>query len=413
MAIEKLRNGRYKVRVDYAGRDAGSRRRRVVTVDTYDEALELERSYRRRPADGHRRTVLDAVNHFLLVVGRDLESATFNTYTSTRDTYLAPTWLGAVELDKLERSQLQRFYGEIQDGRHSPVSKPGPKSRRTAQKVHRLVSVAIENVLDEWTTRNPCRDVKRFRGKRSRVRPAVVDDYELGDVSRVLDAAARPRRAGKGPNAKAFDHARSLRELVDLVHFAVVTGARAGELAALRWRDVELRTGTVRITGSITRKIKGAPGPVWIRKGTKNGDPRTLVVGAAVVTMLEDRYRRQSELALVAGVDPDTLDDRAIWSLELELGHTSPAAIGQRWRRAADAAGVELKFHDLRHVSASELSAAGVPTQTATARTGHGARLFHETYGHRRKGSDPIAAAALDESWSQIESARGTRSVSD
>lgn len=409
MAIEKLPNGKFKVRVDYAGRETGSRRRLVRTVDTHEKALELERAMKRRPADAHRRTVYDAVTHYLAIMRTDLAPATVNTYTVTRDTYLADSWLGRLELDRLERGDLQRFYAEIQEGRHSPVSKPGPKSKRTAQKVHRLISVAIENVLGEWTTRNPCRDVRRFKSRRSSSTPSVVDDYELEDVALVLDYATRERPAGKGSSPKAFDSSRQALELSDLVHFAISSGARAGEIAALRWRDVELRTGTVRFHGSVTRKEKGAPGPVLIRKGTKSGRPRTIRVGAPVVTMLEDRYRRQAELCTIAGVDPDTLDDRAIFSLELELDLTSPAALAARWSRVARASGSRLRFHDLRHIAASELSAANVPTQTGAARTGHGARLFHEVYGHRRAGSDDLAATALDRSWEQITRARGDR----
>ena len=66
--------------------------------------------------------------------------------------------------------------------------------------------------------------------------------------------------------------------LAALIMLAALTGARRGELCALKWRDVDLDTGTVRIA----RSILDLPGRVE-EKATKSHQERTIALGEAGV----------------------------------------------------------------------------------------------------------------------------------
>ena len=68
------------------------------------------------------------------------------------------------------------------------------------------------------------------------------------------------------------------------VALAFVTGARRGELAALRWSDIDLDTGTVRIERSLTQVGK------ITEKGTKTNRGRTVAIDARTLALLE-RHR--------------------------------------------------------------------------------------------------------------------------
>jgi integrase len=406
MAIEQQPNGRFKVRVDVGGR--GPDRERIVrVVDTRDEAKALEARYRRGGKGAHRRTVLDAVDHYLETKAAGKAPTYEATMWSTRDTYVAPTWLGKVELDRLDEATLDRFYAEVAAGKHSPARKPGPKSRRTVVKIHGVLSRSLRIAKrNHWITANPCRDLEVEVGTPQA--PSAADDYDLADIARVLDVAARPRPAGKGDKAKAYDHAGYVRELEDLVQAAVATGAREGELAGLRWRDVELLDGSVTFYASVSRNRRGKANG-WHRKpiAANKGGKRAVAIDDECRAMLVARYERQAELAEAAGVDVAGLEECAVFSLELERGYTSPAALSARWRRAADAAGVELKFHDLRHVNASEMTAGGIAVTDATHRTGHASnRMFHDVYSHHRANLADPAVPVLAETWQAITSKR-------
>ncbi len=69
--------------------------------------------------------------------------------------------------------------------------------------------------------------------------------------------------------------------LAALIMLAALTGARRGELCGLRWRDVDLDAGTVRIA----RSILDLPGRVE-EKATKSHQERTIALGEAGVVLL-------------------------------------------------------------------------------------------------------------------------------
>jgi len=68
------------------------------------------------------------------------------------------------------------------------------------------------------------------------------------------------------------------------------------------------------------------------------------------------------------------------------------------WRPAIRAAGVAgLRFHDLRHTSATLSIAAGASTRELMARMGHSSSAAALRYQHVLAGRDAAIAAALDE----------------
>jgi integrase len=354
--------------------------------------------------------VLEAVDRYLeLYATRPNRSTnTYNGWKSKRDVYLATSWLGALELDRLEADDLERFYTGVLDGTWRKGAQP--RALGTVRNLHRLLSASLEKARRpaKWIATNPCRDID-MRDLEGGVptRVSAADDYDLTDVARVLDAARRPRPAGKGPNAKAYDHTAAALELDDLVVVALATGAREGELAGLRWSDVDLLDGQVSFHGSVAQKRRGTDGPAWQRKGTKTGKPRTVAITDSALAALEARYTRQAAQAELAGMPVERLERCAVFSRELEVGYTSPAALGARWRRAADAADVTLRFHDLRHVNASEMQHGGLSVAAATARTGHAsARMFLDTYGHHRRETHDPALPVLEATWQQVREAR-------
>jgi integrase len=67
------------------------------------------------------------------------------------------------------------------------------------------------------------------------------------------------------------------------------------------------------------------------------------------------------------------------------------------WRPATRAVGLEgLRFHDLRHTSATLSIAAGASTRELMARMGHSSSAAALRYQHVMAGRDAAIAAALD-----------------
>lgn len=294
--------------------------------------------------------------------------------------YVRDCWIGGVRLDQLDPDTLETYYAQLLAGTYRPHGRP--LAVRTVQQVARLIRNGLGDVVrQKWVTLDQYVPARVIASEPS---TAVLDDYDLDDVARVLAGADA--------------------DLGDVVQLALATGARRGELAGLRWHDVDLLTGAISIREAITRgRLDGAT--YHVRGETKTRKRRRVVVDAAALSMLNRRYYDQSVRAEAAGIE--TLDDRAVLSRTLERDYTSPERLGAAWRAACKRAGVSLRFHDLRHVNTSELIAAGVPAVNVATRNGWSStKMLHDTYAHARSEIDERATDALASVWRRIETHR-------
>lgn len=137
-----------------------------------------------------------------------------------------------------------------------------------------------------------------------------------------------------------------------LVLMALTTGARRGELLALRWRDVDFARRVLHVVRS------------------KNGDPKVLPLVAAVVEELQRLKGTADELVFPARLDP-----------------SHPMAIEDRWRQALRAASIRaFRFHDLRHSCASMLAANGATLLEIGDLLGHRSVSMTKRYSHLAAG---------------------------
>jgi integrase len=164
-------------------------------------------------------------------------------------------------------------------------------------------------------------------------------------------------------------------QMAAFYHLALDTGARRAELCGLLWQDVDLDIGQVFIVRQLVKP--GAPpmfGP------PKNGEPRTITLTPKTVELLRFHKSQQAKTKLVNRAvyqDFGLVFAKDWWGLRTHgdtLGHPLQSnAIGQReFKRLVAQAGVRsIKFHGLRHTSATLLLQAGVPVHVVQERLGH------------------------------------------
>jgi integrase len=156
--------------------------------------------------------------------------------------------------------------------------------------------------------------------------------------------------------------AESIRPLVAL---ALDTGMRRSELLALTWGDSDLTRGVVTIRRS------------------KNGEPREVPVRARSLKMLEDLRKRR--------VVPMQGPDRVFaW-----IPESFPSCWNDLYHDAVKAAELpHLRFHDLRHLAAVNLTRAGVPLSDVGKFLGH--RTLTMVLRYARHSPKDSAFRALD-----------------
>jgi integrase/DNA-binding transcriptional regulator YhcF (GntR family) len=151
-----------------------------------------------------------------------------------------------------------------------------------------------------------------------------------------------------------------------LVWLSMTTGARRGEMCALRLDRLDLENAMLHIRTSIAQD-----GSKTWEKDTKTHQQRRIALDADTVSLLR-AYRQQCE-AEAASVGSKLVSHGRIFSPAVD--HSTwlkPDSVSQRYRRMCLKLGWDMNIHELRHYSATELIAAGVDVRTVAGRLGHG-----------------------------------------
>ncbi len=128
-----------------------------------------------------------------------------------------------------------------------------------------------------------------------------------------------------------------------LVWLAMTTGARRGELCALRWDRIDFSTGVVDIRASIGH-IKTR---VW-EKDTKTHQRRRIVPDAQTLALLRAYLRHVAGRA--AALDVELRTDAFVFSRSPDcLTPLKPGSVTQRYTRMCTRLGWDLHLHQLRH----------------------------------------------------------------
>jgi len=146
---------------------------------------------------------------------------------------------------------------------------------------------------------------------------------------------------------------------------AVLCGLRRGEIAALRWRDVNLTCSQLAVVQSAEQTRAGVR-----YKEPKNGRARTVALSPTMATELNAHRIKQAEEFLKIGKrasDDDFVITQAVNS------PLRPHSLGQEWVRflRANPTLPRIRFHDLGHAHATHLLASGVHPKIASERLGH------------------------------------------
>ncbi len=217
-----------------------------------------------------------------------------------------------------------------------------------------------------WAPSNPVVAVDRPRAPRTDPDIRYLDREELESL---LRAAARDDVLGP----------------TDAVLFltAATTGLRQGELAALRWRDVDWPAGVVRVRRSYSRGEWGTP------KSRRSS--RAVPLPDRTAAELDRHFQR----SVYRG------DDELVFCHPQSGGPYDASRMRKRFYEAMRAAGMAdrcgrsggITFHSLRHTFGTRMAAVGVPMRTVQEWMGH--RDFTTTLVYADFAPDPTGGAAF------------------
>jgi integrase len=236
------------------------------------------------------------------------------------------------------------------------VAKDHPAAAKGAKVVlGQMFALAVRHGA---TPTNPVRDTSRLRKPRREVK-ALTDEH-LQAVRAAIRQWQQPVPGKPGP--------RHTGDLADMVDLMLATGARIGEILALRWEDLDLAAErpTLTICGTLAfLKGKGFFRQPWTKS---NAGHRTLVLPRFAVGMLLDRKLGAT----------DSPHD-AIFASRRGTG-LSPHNMRRQWRQArADADLAWVTPHTFRKTVAT-LIHDETDTRRAAGQLGHATEDVTKTF---------------------------------
>ena len=171
-----------------------------------------------------------------------------------------------------------------------------------------------------------------------------------------------------------------------LIHLAIVTGCRRGELVALQWDLIDLDEGIVTVKQSNYKKR----GEEIATKGTKTNRSREIVIPLYLCNMLRKYRAEQNSDRLEQGTNWNDGD----WVFTQWNGKPMHPTTPTKWFSVfQEKNGIpHHKFHSLRHTSATLLLISDTDIKTVSSRLGHTKLSTTSRYTHFLKSADREAA---------------------
>jgi integrase len=274
--------------------------------------------------------------------------------------------LGAIYLTKLRPVQISDAYAKaLANGR---LDGKGGLAPTTVVYMHRLIKHALAQAVRwELLSRNPADAVSPPKIER-----ATLNTFDMAQTVELIEAL------------------RGTRVMIPAM-LGVLCGLRRGEIAALRWRNVDLQSGRLTIVESAEQTAAGVR-----YKPPKSGRGRMVALSGTITEELRAHRLQQAQELLRLGIRQG--DATFVYARE-DGEPMQPRSLTRAWQTAIGKIKLpRVRFHDLRHAHATHLLSNGVHPKVASERLGHSrVGITLDLYSHVLPGMQEDAAARVDD----------------
>lgn len=283
---------------------------------------------------------------------QEVSAATLAAYTKAAERF--KDWLGErveMEIFRIERRHILEFREHLAGLLHPSTANHAMKCLRIFFKEARREKLIFEN---------PCEDVALLKAEKATTRRG----FTVAELRRVMQEAAGS-------------------EWESLVRFGLYTGQRLGDLAMLRWRQVDLQAEEIQFTTRKTGRRVLVPicGPLkeHLLSITAGDDPNAFVHPKAAAMGGSGLSREFGELLARCGLRAEAPKNHG----------KKEGRDGQRRELNA------LSFHSLRHSAVSMMKNAGISPAIVQDLVGHESAEMSAHYTHIESEAKRKALEAL------------------
>ncbi|MFC3997970.1 tyrosine-type recombinase/integrase [Nocardiopsis sediminis] len=365
------KDGRWHGRVTVGVNDDGTPDRRHVARKSRKDLTKAVRELERKrdagtvPKAGRRWRVAGWLTHWLEeIAAPSVSEYTYSGYRVDVNVHLIPG-AGAHWLDKLQPEHLERLYAKMQANGSKPA---------TAHHAHRTIRTALnEAVRRGHLAKNPV-----LLAKPPKLTEEETEPYSVGEVRHLLKLATARRNGARWAIALAL-------------------GLRQGESLGLRWPDIDLVSGGLRVRRNLLRPKYAhgcgdpcgrKPGfcPERVRtnpltKDTKSAAGRRPIgLPGPLAELLREHKAAQEKEREAAG----ELWEDGGWVFADEFGRSLNTNTDfHEWKALLKEAGLrEARLHDARHTAATVLLILGVQERAVMGIMGWSSSSMAKRYQH-------------------------------
>jgi integrase len=359
-SLTKRPDGRWEARITLAD----GKRKSYYGKTRQEAAKRLAAAVRDQnvglPIVGEKQNLAQYLTYWLEVVRPTIKPRTYRLYEMFVRVHIAPG-LGTTALARLSPQHIQAFYaGRLETGLSST------SVRHIHDVLHRALDAALKLGLVQ-------RNVTEL------IDPPRMRHHEMTVLT--------PEQV------RAFLAAAKRDRYYALYVLALTTGMRQGELLALKWRDVDLESAKLNVRATL-QPVKGQ-GFVLSAPKTKRSR-RTIALTSTAVEALRDHQRQQE-------IEREKLG--AAWA---HHDLVFPNTVGRpfdgihllqrNFRPLLERAGLpRIRFHDLRHTTATLLLGRGINPKIVSEMLGHAqVAITLDIYSHVMPHMQEQAVAAMD-----------------
>jgi integrase len=298
------------------------------------------------------------LDRWLPDIHNTVRQRTWERYEQIVRVHIKPA-LGRIKLKDLSATHARGLYREKLESGSSP---------RTVQYIHTTLRKALKDaVSDGLIPRNVADGIKAPRPKKKEINPLSPEQ------------------------ARAFLAAAHGDRFEALYVLALHCGLREGELLGLKWDDVDLESGMLRV-----RRTLSEPRTGYVFEPPKNGKGRSIKLTRAATEALRGHLGRQLEE--IDGSGDDYQDQGLVFPSRRGTPMNAKNLTSRSFKPLLKRSGLpNIRLHDLRHTCATLMVCEGVHIKLVQELLGHATiSITLDTYSHVLPGMGDETAWAMD-----------------
>lgn len=308
---------------------------------------------------------------YLIAKKENISSTTFLLYETSIQRILIPK-LGHLHLDEIKPFHVQELINFLA----TPSGRVDKKGEKLAPATIRRYLTILQSIMtmawkQEYIQSNPA-DTRRL--EISKIVTPEVEAFSNEEIAEILKMAQLE---------PIHIHA--------VIATAIYTGARRGEIAGLKWEDVDFEKRTMYIRRSVVKLVGQEP---EIKLPKTISSIRQMAIPQALCDILQELKKEQDRKKALLG---EKWHEEGFlftdWCGHVMHPHTPTKQFDKFLKKYGFR---HLKFHGLRHSSATYLLSNGCDIKTVSKRLGHTSIDTTNIYVHALAKTDKAAADCFD-----------------